>query len=57
LEARDATCIVTDQPARLCIGAHYVPHSKGSEVSRYNFIYMVLYFMSASVYKPSDGET
>jgi len=32
LEDRDGTCIVTDAPPLLCEGAHYYPHSKGSEV-------------------------
>jgi hypothetical protein len=32
IRLRDGTCIVTDEPARFCVAAHYYPHSKGSEV-------------------------
>jgi hypothetical protein len=37
LNNRDGTCIFTDAPGRFCIGAHILPHSKGSEVGLSSF--------------------
>ena len=32
VEGRDATCVVTREPPRVCQAAHLLPHSKGDEV-------------------------